>query len=37
MPLINIAKVLQLGAKIAIVFSIQDGMQVSTKKKKITE
>jgi hypothetical protein len=37
MLLTNIAKVLQLGAKIAIVFSILDGMQVNIKKGKNTE
>jgi hypothetical protein len=37
MPLTSIAKVLLLGAKIAIVFLIQDGMLMSIKKKKVTE
>jgi hypothetical protein len=37
MPLTNIAKVLQLGAKIAVLFLILDGMQMNIKKKKITE
>lgn len=37
MPLTNIGKVLQLGAKIAVVFLILDGMQVNIKKKKNTE
>jgi hypothetical protein len=37
MPLTNIAKVLQLGAKIATLFLILDGMQVNINKKKATE
>ena len=37
MPLTNIAKVLPRGAKIAIVFLIQDGMLTSIKKKNDTE
>jgi hypothetical protein len=36
MPLTSIAKVLLLGAKIAIVFLIQDGTLMSIKKKKAT-
>ncbi len=37
MPLTSIAKVLPLGAKIAIVSLIQDGMLMSIKKKKAIE
>jgi hypothetical protein len=37
MPLTSIAKVLPLGAKIVIVFLIQDGMLTSTKKKRAIE
>lgn len=37
MPLTSIAKVLPLGAKIAIVFLIRDGMLMNIKKKKAIE
>jgi hypothetical protein len=37
MPLTSTAKVLPLGAKIAIVFLIRDGMLTTIEKKKATE